>query len=80
MNSIAVLKQHVISEITLPPAPIERRCAWCDEEQGIRVHGLNITHGICPRHLVSNLVFYGQHDTMEALFYTILCVIAEGEE
>lgn len=58
---------------------LETRCAWCDDEAGKRVTGDHITHQICPRHLVSNLVFSKQHHTFEALYYTLLCVIAEGQ-
>ena len=28
---------------------LERRCAWCDKENGFVAQG-NVTHGLCDRH------------------------------
>ncbi|HWC60304.1 MAG TPA: hypothetical protein VHC44_11475 [Verrucomicrobiae bacterium] len=71
------------TEQGVSPAPsiriLETRCAWCDDEAGIHETGDNITHQICPRHLVGNLVFNGQQHTFEALYYTLIGILAEEE-
>jgi hypothetical protein len=58
--------------------PMQKHCSWCDEETGIKHQG-NVSHGICLRHLTSNLAHALGEDSIETLFYAVLCqLVTEG--
>jgi len=51
---------------------MHHRCAWCDEEAGFRCVG-NVSHRICFNHMASNLWFSLPKDSVDTLFYALLC-------
>jgi hypothetical protein len=52
------------------------RCAWCDEENNVRYVG-NVSHRVCFMHLCSNLWFCLPKDSLDTLFYAVLCQLGE---
>lgn len=59
--------------------PMQKHCSWCDEETGINHQG-NVSHGICLRHLTSNLAHVLGKDSTETLFYAVLCQLVTEEK
>jgi hypothetical protein len=37
----------------LQPKPVPPRCAWCEQEAGVRPANSNRSHGICDRHFAA---------------------------
>jgi hypothetical protein len=58
--------------------PMEKHCAWCDEENGVKHLG-NVTHGICTPHLCSNLMHSVGKDSLETLFQAVICQLGSQE-
>lgn len=60
--------------IEIHGGPMRLSCAWCDEENGVRYFG-NISHRVCYFHMVSNLWHCLEKDSIDTLFYAVLCYV-----